>query len=432
MPLRKVTFNYEVNGIAKNAYSVQLKDQSGINFGIKDILTNIAVVPPGTSVDNPKIGLYTYQFDADDTKTYVVAWNVVQKENDVQNVILRQVGPFSAADNFVRADDQVKGQLIQGTTATVTLQVASRDGMPLNASTIDVSVYDPFGAPVVMAGRPDKLATGLYAYDWDIPSLQSPGQYEITWRFVTGGVTKYKTDTFIVTPTTSGNQIYSPQIRQMLDALQHYICCAQHIPVYFQQSKPTRDNQSYQFSFPRWNTTDDIILYRNKGNIVKGGYSIDYSNGVITFDDKMTSYDMLFADYNFKWFSDQDLLIFLQAAVAYFNIFPPQSRYSLTTVPSIWMPIIVKQAAVDAIRKLMFCLQFQQPQQVFGGEQAASKAFSNLETLKKNYQQQITKAMQQKKLGPYTGLFGVIRVDTVAMPGGRSRFFRQMFTSNSF
>ena len=49
----------------------------------------------------------------------------------------------------------------------------------------------------------------------------------------------------------------------------------------------------------------DIILYRNKGQIVNGGYSIDYNSGSIIFDNKMTSYDMVYIDYNFRWFSDE-------------------------------------------------------------------------------------------------------------------------------
>jgi len=77
------------------------------------------------------------------------------------------------------------------------------------------------------------------------------------------------------------------------------------------------------------------------------------------------------------------------------------------------------------------CLQFQQPQQVFGGPEGAQKAFSNLEILKKNYEEEWKLLYEMKKLGPYTNLTRSIVVPSYTLPGGRSRWFRMLFSGAS-
>ena len=137
-----------------------------------------------------------------------------------------------------------------------------------------------------------------------------------------------------------------------------------------------------------------------------------------------------FVDYNFRWFSDEQLYQFLANAVNALNTYPPFSpAYNITTLPVIWQDGIVKHAASDALRSMMLCLNFQEPRQVFGEDQAQA-IFSQLDTLKKNYESEWKEAFDRKKLGPYPKTMGIV-VPEYTLPGGRSRWFRYLFSGSS-
>jgi len=131
-------------------------------------------------------------------------------------------------------------------------------------------------------------------------------------------------------------------------------------------------------------------------------------------------------DYDFRWFSDEELDCFLNNALMSFNSYPPVRSYSLENVPAIHMPAILYGAAKDALRQMMMCLQFQEAQQVFGGPEAAKNAFSNIETLKQNYEKDWDKLTEVKKYGRYPRM-SVMLVPEYTLPGGRSRWFRYLF-----
>jgi predicted amidohydrolase len=79
----------------------------------------------------------------------------------------------------------------------------------------------------------------------------------------------------------------------------------------------------------------------------------------------------------------------------------------------------------------MMSLAFQEPQQVFGGQEKASALVSNLDTLKKNYEEDFNKMLDAKKFGPYIGLTRVVVTPEYTLPGGRSRYFRYLFSGSS-
>jgi hypothetical protein len=145
----------------------------------------------------------------------------------------------------------------------------------------------------------------------------------------------------------------------------------------------------------------------------------------------MTEYDVINADYNFRWFSDEQLDRFLSNGLHQLNSYPPHTSRTLMTVEDKYIPAILYAAAVDAMRALMFCLNFQQPQQFFGGREAAQSAFGQFDTLKKNYEETMIKFLENKKLGPYAGLTKAVVVPEYTLPGGRSRWFRQLFKGGS-
>jgi len=334
------------------------------------------------------------------------------------------------ANEQIRAVADKKGTYKPGYTAFLFLKITTIDGAPRDASNVDVTITNELGT-TVETGDPDKPTEGFYVYEWDIATDQANGDYDITWEYDVDSDTYFEYQEITVAEdVTLTSWIYNPYMDAAREALNHYITCAQHIPVYFEQAKPTFDRNTYRFTFPRWNQTTGVKIYRNN-NLIESGIEIDYFKGEVTFDSTLTQYDMVNADYNFRWFSDEALSEFLDNALGDFNTYPPHTAYNFsgnTRVPDRFTPGVIRKAAVDAIRHLMMCLQFQQPQQVFGGVEGAQKAFSNFETLKKNYEDEWFKLAENKRLGPYPRTI-IISTPEYTLPGGRSRWFRYLFSS---
>lgn len=216
----------------------------------------------------------------------------------------------------------------------------------------------------------------------------------------------------------------------MRAALSDLICCAQRIPVYYEQGVPDLAHRKFKFTFPRWNQAYGTRVYRNK-TLVESDYEINYFKGTVEFDIPLTSYDVINADYNFRWFDDSKLDLFLANGMSYLNAFPPYTRYNLYSIPDPYIPALLYAASRDALRNLMFCLNFQQPKEVFGGSEGAQNAFSNMDSLKKNYEEDLKALIEAKKFGPYRGLTGIIEHQSMSLPGGKGRWFRMLFKGSS-
>ncbi len=333
---------------------------------------------------------------------------------------------------MITAVADFKGTFIQGTTGTLFLKITDFDGNPVDPETISITIRTESGS-LIESDTPEKVVQGFYVFEWDIDSAQDEGDYVITWDFTRDGENYQEVETVTVAIDADDVNIYSGRAKSIRGLLEYYICCAQSIPVYYEQSKPTHNRRIYRFTFSKWNQTTGVKVYRNNNILTDedDDVEVNYFKGEVVFGDMLTQYDMVHADYNFAWFSAEELNTFLGNAVADFNTFPPHSNYSLagtTAIPDRFLPAVIRKAAADSIRQLMLCLQFQEPQQVFGGPDKAKDAFSNFETLKKNYEDEWFKLMENKKLGPYPRTL-IISVPEYTLPGGRSRWFRYLFSS---
>ena len=321
-----------------------------------------------------------------------------------------------------------KGKFRQGDTVDFILKLFDVDGTPVDPTYISCTisnVNDPSDIDIVETATPYKINIGFYVYEWVIPDTQAEGRYSCTWDYTLTDGTFSETHYFVISEDATEPNVYNWRVSAFREALEYNISCAQHIPVYFEQARPTPDRKTYNFSFPNWNPSIGVKIYKNR-QIVEDGYSIDYEKGVVVFEEDLLAQETINADYNFRWFTDDNIDRYTFNAVQTLNMYPPQSTYELLTVPDRYIPIILYGAAKDAIRQLLMCLQFQQPQMVFGGPEAAQKAFSNLETLKKNYESDWEKLLEQKKFGPYPRSALLITPE-YTLPGGRSRWFRYLF-----
>jgi len=427
MAIKKIFIEYKVDGSLTDAYSVELASEDS-SYGVKK-QDGTVVVANGTLVTNSSTGVYEYDLTVQDGIIYTASWKIVSSLGSDPVYAVQSLGPFSTiSESPVKSVPDTRGTFVQGALCALFLSLTDVHGNPLKAETLTLSVTKD-GSPVLTDVNPDYIRPGFYTFDWTIPTDLEAGKYLVTWNYVANGYTGAELQEVIIAPSgdtlNSDIQLYGARFGDLRVALSEMICCAQKIPVYHEQSIPDIENQKYKFTFARWNQAYGTRIFRNN-KLVEGGYEINYFNGTVLFDSPLSDYDTIYADYNFRWFSDEQLDRFLLNALAIVNFYPPQSAYSILSVPDLYIPILLYGAAKDAIRELLMCLNFQQPQQVFGGADAAQKAFSNMETLKKNYEEEFTRLLEQKKYGKYPRT-KVVTVPEFTLPGGRSRWFRYMF-----
>ena len=418
MAKRTVYLDYNINDQPSIAYEITLASEDG-TYGIKEFDTNIVIVPNGEPTSNPDLGIYEYEADLDNNKIYLVSWKVIATPNDDPYYKVQQIGPFTIDAQNIRAVADYKGSFIQGTTATMMLKITDFDGNAMDADTITTVIRDSTDA-LVDSFTPEHVVTGYYVFDWAIPVLQANGEYKVVWTYLIDGNTRVELQQIVVATDATDTEIFSGHAIEYRFALESYLRCSQSIPVYFEQAKETTDNKTYRFTFPRWNQTTGIKIYRNKKIVTTSDFEVNFFKGEIIFDDQLSNYDVINADYNFRWHSDNDIYTFLVNAINVFNSYPPHSFYTIYTLPSRFIPGVLYKAATDALRQLMLCLQFQEPQQVFGGAEGAGKAFANLETLKKNYEDEWKIIFENKKYGPWVGLTRAVVSPEFSLPGGRS------------
>jgi len=426
---QKVFIKYRETGDLKNAYSVTLASEDGA-FGIKVTTTGEVIFPSGTSVSNPSVGVYEKSFDPSLNTVYTVSWKIVGSAGAEARFVVQQIGPFEDDDGVSAVVKKVRGPFIQGTTGSILITIIDEMGSPIDADLITYSIVDSDSEEVV-SGVPLKVKTGCYVFDWEIDEDQDVGRYTVTWSYAVRGVSHIEITDIVVSDVgdDDGSFHYSGIILLFRESLELMLDCAQNVPIYFEQAQPTRDRKTYRFTKQMWNPTTGTHIYRNK-EMVNAGFDIDYLKGLVTFTNPLTEFDSVYADYNFRWFSDEQLDRYLSNGLHAVNIFPPETNHTLADVPQKFIPIILYGAAKDALRSMMLWLQYPEPAELFGGPERASQVFGNLETLKKNYHEDWLKLLEQKKLGRYPRGRNIV-VPEYTLPGGRSRWFRFLFGTGS-
>jgi len=414
--IKTIFITLEDNHVLTDAFSVVLGSHDS-TYGVKNTITSEIIVSNNTTVTHASIGRYEYDLDIENNTVYTVSWKIVHTIGAQYRYITQEIGPFEA-ETGIRAITDIQGTFVQGTLSNVLLKITNFDGEPRDAEEITITINDDTNTLVISA-VPDKVATGFYVYEWNIDINQTPGKYNVIWSFTVDGISSTELQAVIVVENADDSYIYTSRLANIRSVLDYYIGCSQVIPVYREQARETSDRKIYRFTFPRWNQTPKVKIYRNN-KIMTEGVTVDYFHGNVIFDDILLPQDVVQADYTFKWFSEEELGQYLIQAIGMLNTYPPQSGYTAFSLPERYIPAVIHQAATDAIRKLMLCLQFQEPSEVFGGPERAQSVFSNLETLKQNYESKLEKLYDNKKRESYVGLTRSVIVPEFTLPGGRS------------
>lgn len=424
--------NKRNDGTLVNAFSVKLSDKAG-TFGIKTINGDILVANETTTtgVTNPSTGLYEYTANFAENVMYIVSWEIILNDGEEASYIRQEIGPFSLNANGIRAVADFRGAFLQNSSAILLLRITDLDGNAKSAESIVISITDPNGSTVSLQNNvPDLVNPGFYAFEWDVATDAVIGEYIVNWTYTVDGVVNVEPQTIIVSNNpnmySNNNLLYSGPQNALRTSLSHLIRPIQSIPVYREPAKQSKDNKTFEFTFPRWNQSAGAKILRND-NIVTEGITIDYFKGKVIFDNALTDVDRVEAIYNFRYFSDEELDTYLNNAAQMYNITPP-TTYGLT---SIWVPTIIYGAAIDAIRGFILAMQFPEIALILGNAEAAGRVAGTLESLKKNYEGWWFRALDSKKNGPYVGLTKMVTTPEFALPGGRSRWFRYLFSGGS-
>lgn len=323
-----------------------------------------------------------------------------------------------------------KGGFQIGTSALFYLTFPDIDGDLFDPSDININIADSNDTVVATSTTVERLDVGEYAYEWDIPSDGSidPGLYSLQVTYIvndgTGPVSSTYEENFTVTEAGANYQDQQKVAGRIL--LESLLGEFQHLPIYNEIGRFRSDGKTALFTFGRWNQSAGVRVYLN-GRMTDISHSVDFYRGRINFTKPVSEWDQLTADYNFRWFSNDELDIFINQALQVFNNYAPHTMYTIGRLPTRFGETIIMQATVFALRRLMMDLLCQQPAKVFGGMDRADKLIGHLETLKQNYENELKDLYEQKKYGPYVGLHKAVVVPEYTLPGGRSRWFRYLF-----
>lgn len=322
-----------------------------------------------------------------------------------------------------------RGEFVQGTDALFFFSFPDLEGELYDPSDIDISITDPSDTEVESATEAEKVEDGQYAYVWSIPSDADTGLYTITVTFTiekaTGPDTGTFTEQFVVTEAAT-TAILDPKTLAARTMLEYLLGYTQRIPVFREPARMNKTRTAAELTFPRWNQPAGAKIWLN-GELYTDQVTINWLKGTLEFSSPLSQYDEVTADYNFRWFSDDELDNFIVQAINVFNQYPPHSAYRLYNVPERYFITMEYQAVVIALRRLLMDLMYQEPIKVYGGPQNWDNILQRLERLKENYEKELEKLYEQKKYGPYVGLTRTVTVPEYTLPGGRSRWFRYLF-----
>lgn len=310
---------------------------------------------------------------------------------------------------------------------------SSSDNSSLSSSMPPGTIYGPFTAV--------KEHTGLWYVDWLVPNDIDIGRYFDIWKFkwLADGDTQTQIFELIVNKEDKlvnsiapakaynfGDTVYG----LMNDLSNNFIYEAMHIPVYWEQGYKTGDGKSWNFAYNNWNRDPRPVIRINQ-KIRLDGWEPNYG-GNVYFNKPLDPEDMVYAQYNFRYFSWEEIADFLNMGLYAMNATPPASLvYSnLNTAPFEWRFGILLYAAIKAIQRLVFGLSFQERALIFAEKPENVQAvIANLRSLYADYNALWIEVKKDVKTLKLPGI-AQISVPEYTLPGGRSRWFRYLYKTN--
>jgi len=192
----------------------------------------------------------------------------------------------------------------------------------------------------------------------------------------------------------------------------------QSIPYTEFESKQSTFSTVYSFAYEHWNQQPRPIV-RVNNRVVDDGWHADYM-GKIYFDSFKAPEDSVSCAYNFSYFSQEELLSFLNFGLKMMNGLPPASEAyrSLDMSPPVWDAGIILYAAILALKRLIFGLTWQEKKIIYGRPEDAQNAASLYQDLYKSYMEMWTEFGKNVKTRKLPGIALTIQPE-FSLPGGR-------------
>lgn len=279
---------------------------------------------------------------------------------------------------------------------------------------------------------------GIYYADYNVPIDADVGRYYDKWTFQydDGGDDHEVITHFDVFPADSIVNFSSSTVSQMFtdimergirDLSNLFIYEAMHIPVYGEQAQRTASGLRYNFAYKNWNR-DPRPMLRINNRLEENGWYADY-NGNVFFQTERDPSDVVTAYYNFAYFSKDDLAGFLDTGLGAMNAIPPASTTAstLAAAPMEWWHGIQVYAAMQALRRLLLGLSFQETAIIFGEGDKMSSARDLIRGLYEDYSsiwKDLSSGVKKKLPG-----IGSIVLPEYTLPGGRARWYRYLYVS---
>ena len=311
--------------------------------------------------------------------------------------------------------------------AAPTVEIMASDGFTVLETSTASEEY--IGTWYVDYGAPLDLAVGKYYDSW---SWKYTGADPVQSAMTAFEV--YDKDTIVNFTASTLSQKITTRVAELLRNLDNdFIYEATHIPIYWEQMMRTGDSKRFNAAFRNWNK-DPKPMLRVGDMLVDSGWYTDY-DGNIFFEGSVPDADHISVSYNFSWFSQEEMISFLNAGLGQLNALPPAESYrTVDNTPLFWDYGIILGAAIHALRRLILGMQFQERAIIFaedgstGGGGVSSKQ-SAFESLYKDYQAVWNEMAEGiKKALPGSGF---VVTPEYTLPGGRARWFRYLFTTNA-
>lgn len=213
---------------------------------------------------------------------------------------------------------------------------------------------------------------------------------------------------------------------------------AQNIPVYHEQLMKNSDTSPTVFSSfcGGWLAKPAPKIRVNKVLVatddVTYGHTVDYDNGIVTFNSSLDYNDDVDASYNFKFFSDERINQYFKQAVGMYRRFPPfDGPNSIYTASQEIQSILFIGAAQFAFRDLILSLAIQEKRVIFDNRSwdgGWDKILGLFKELKTEYEKDWQLILENKKYKLPASRF--VTVPEYTLPGGRSRFFRYLYKNS--
>lgn len=236
----------------------------------------------------------------------------------------------------------------------------------------------------------------------------------------------------IAVKDTGGNSMRTFVAHYITMHLDHYdaLCFLlrdiMDLPVDYEQGRINSNGTEVDFSYKNWSLISDPKIYKNNIPLTTG-YTVDKTNGKLRFNTPIRHQDVIDVinvDYRFGVFSDEEIIGYIQQALATYNGFRPQTYHRISNTPQYADAAMTLGAAYYALQSVLLGFVNQQAR-VKWGETDWEKLTAMLEGIKSKYQDEFNKILEEKRY--HLAASASIITPEFTLPGGRSRFFRYMF-----